>query len=63
MALDRKLNLALREIDRTDMLNEEKYTEDEILDIIVNDSGQIERLLKDKEYTEIIERLKEGGLI
>jgi hypothetical protein len=63
MSLDDKLNLALREIDRTDMLNESRYTEDEILDIIVNDSGQIERLLRDKEYSEIIERLREGGLI
>jgi len=63
MSLDKRLNLALREIERTDMLNEDRYTEDEILDIIVNDSGQIEKLLRDKEYTEIIERLREGGLI
>ena len=45
------------------MLNENRYTEDEILDIIMNDSGQIEKLLRDKEYSEIIERLREGGLI
>ncbi len=63
MSLDRKLNLALKEIERTDMLNEDRYTEDEILDIIMSDSGQIERLLRDKEYSEIIERLREGGLI
>jgi hypothetical protein len=63
MSLDKRLNLALREIERTEMLNEDRYTEDEILDIIMSDSGQIERLLKDKEYTEIIERLREGGLI
>jgi hypothetical protein len=63
MSLDKRLNLALREIERTDMLNEDRYTEDEILDIIVSDSGRIERLLRDKEYTEIIERLREGGLI
>ena len=63
MSLSKKFDLALKEIDRTDMLNEDRYTEDEVLDIIVNDSGQIERLLKDKEYSEIIERLREGGLI
>jgi len=63
MSLSKKFDLAMREIDRTDMLSENRYTEDEILDIIMNDSGQIERLLRDKEYSEIIERLREGGLI
>jgi len=63
MTINKKLDLALREIDRTDMLNENKYTEDEILDIIVNDAEQIEKLSRDKEYSDIIERLKEGGLI
>lgn len=63
MSIDKKLNLTLREIERSDMLNENRYTEDEILDIIMNDSGQIEKLLRDKEYSEIIERLREGGLI
>lgn len=62
MSLDRKLNLALREIDRTDMLNEEKYTEDEILDMIIDDSEQIEKLSRDNEYLKIIKRLKEGIL-
>jgi hypothetical protein len=62
MSLDRKLNLALREIDRTDMLNEDRYTEDEILDMIIDDSEKIERLERDKEYLEIIKRLKEGIL-
>jgi len=62
MSLDDKLNLALREIDRTDMLNEDRYTEDEILDIITNDTEQIEKLSRDKEYLEIIKRLKEGIL-
>jgi hypothetical protein len=62
MSIDRKLNLALREIDRTDMLNEERYTEDEILDMIIDDSEKIERLERDKEYLEIIKRLKEGIL-
>jgi hypothetical protein len=61
MSLD-KLNLALREIDRTDMLNEDRYTEDEILDIITNDTEQIEKLSRDKEYLEIIKRLREGIL-
>jgi hypothetical protein len=63
MSLDRKLNLALREIERSDMLNESRYTEDEILNIITNDSGQIEKLLRDKEYSQIIEKLREGGLV
>lgn len=63
MSIDKKLNLTLREIELSDMLNENRYTEDEILDIIMNDSGQIEKLLRDKEYSEIIERLREGGLI
>jgi hypothetical protein len=62
MSLDRKLNLALREIDRTDMLNEERYTEDEILDMIIDDSEQIEKLSRDNEYLKIIKRLKEGIL-
>lgn len=62
MSLDRKLNLALREIDRTDMLNEDRYTEDEILDIITNDNEQIEKLSRDREYLEIIKRLREGIL-
>jgi hypothetical protein len=62
MSLDRKLNLALREIERTDMLNEDRYTEDEILDMIIDDSEKIERLERDKEYLEIIKRLKEGIL-
>jgi hypothetical protein len=61
MSLD-KLNLALREIDRTDMLNEDRYTEDEILDMITNDTEQIEKLSRDKEYLEIIKRLREGIL-
>ena len=62
MSLDRKLNLALREIDRTDMLSEDRYTEDEILDMITNDTEQIEKLSRDKEYLEIIKRLREGIL-
>ena len=57
MSIDKKLNLTLREIERSDMLNENRYTEDEILDIIMNDSGQIEKLLRDKEYSEIIENV------
>jgi hypothetical protein len=62
MSLDDRLNLALREIDRTDMLNEERYTEDEILDMIIDDSEQIEKLSRDNEYLKIIKRLKEGIL-
>ncbi len=62
MTLDRKLNVVLREIDRTDMLSEERYTEDEILDMIIDDSEKIEKLSKDNEYLKIIKRLKEGIL-
>jgi len=64
MLLSDKLKLAIREVEYIDLLSESKrYTEEELLDIMLDNPDMEKRLAQDLEYAEIIERFKEGGLI
>lgn len=59
-----KLKMAMREVEFTDLLTEEKrYTDEELLDVLIENPGVGDRLAQDEQYAEIIEKLKEGGLI
>jgi hypothetical protein len=60
--IDLILERALKEIDRTDMLNEQ-FSEEEIFDILTKNPKKEKELMKNKKYAKIIKRLKEGGLI
>lgn len=62
--IDFILERALKEIAKTDLLNEsERYTDEELLDMVVKDPEKEESLIQDDGYADIIKRLKEGGLI
>ena len=59
-----RLLLAIKEVEFTDMLSEsKKYTEEELLDIIIDNPSFEEKLVQNDEYANIIEKFREGGLI
>jgi len=62
--LSDRLKMAIEEVEFTDLLSENKrYTDEELLDILIDSTRVGERLAQDEQYAEIIEKLKEGGLI
>ena len=63
MFVDERLSMALKEIERTDMLNEKNYTETQLLDILIKNPKKKKELSKNKVYAKIIKRFEEGGLI
>lgn len=63
MFLDERLSMALKEIERSDMLSEKNYTEAQLLDILLKNPKKKKELSKNKEYAKIIKRFEEGGLI
>ena len=63
MFLDDRLNMAIKEIERSDMLNEKNYTESQLLDILLKNPKKEKELSKNKEYAKLIARFREGGLI
>lgn len=59
-----KLGMAIREVEFTDLLKENKrYTDEELLDILIDNPGIEDKFAQDEQYVDIIEKLKEGGLI
>ncbi len=56
--------MAIREVEFTDLLKENKrYTDEELLDILIDNPGIEDKFAQDEQYVDIIEKLKEGGLI
>lgn len=56
--------MAIREVEFTDLLTEEKqYTDEELLDVLIENPGIEDRLAQNERYADVIEKLKEGGLI
>jgi hypothetical protein len=52
-----------KEIEHNDkVMNDEVYTEEEIMEKILEDPKNIKKI-KDKRLNDIVERLKEGGLL
>ena len=59
-----KLDLALREIEYTDrILYENTYTDEELLEYLIDNPNKISNLENDDRYAETISKYKEGGLI
>jgi len=63
MFLDERLNMTIKEIERTDLLSEKNYTESQLLDILIKNPKKEKELSKNKEYAKLIKRFKEGGLL
>jgi hypothetical protein len=63
MFLDDRLNMTIKEIERSDMLDEANYTESQLLDILMKNPKKEKELSKNKVYAKLIKRFKEGGLI
>lgn len=62
--MNKKLSLAIKEIEKIDLLFEEKrYTEEQLLDILLKYPKREKKFAEDKEYAKIIDGLKEGGLL
>jgi predicted GTPase len=62
--LSDRLKMAIKEVEFTDLLTENKrYTDDELLDILIDNPGIEDKFAQDEQYVDIIEKLKEGGLI
>lgn len=60
----KKLELAWREIEYTDgLLSEETFTDEELLDHIIQNPSKINNLKTDGRYRKTILKFKEGGLI
>lgn len=59
-----RLELAWREIEFTDsLLSEETFTEEELLDHLIQNPSKINDLKMDSRYHKTILKFKEGGLI
>jgi hypothetical protein len=63
MFFDEKLNMTIKEIERSDMLDEANYTESQLLDILMKNPKKKKELSKNKAYAKLIKRFEEGGLI
>ncbi len=58
-----RLDLAWKEIEYTDKLLCETYTDEELLDYLIDNPNEINVLETDDRYAESIGKFKEGGLI
>jgi hypothetical protein len=58
-----KLEMVWREIEYTDSLLLETFTEEELLDYLAENPKKINKLEEDNRYSEIIAKFKEGGLL
>jgi len=60
----KKLDLAWREIEYTDsLLSEETFTDEKLLDHLIQNPSEINNLKTDSRYRRAILKFEEGGLI
>ena len=52
-----------KEIEYTDSLLLETFTDEELLDYLTENPKEINKLEKDNRYSEAIDKFKEGGLL
>ena len=58
-----RLDLALSEIEYTDKILCEAYTDEELLDYLIDNPNEISNLETDDRYADSIGKFKEGGLL
>ena len=58
-----KLEMVWKEIEYTDSLLLETFTDEELLDYLTENPKEINKLEKDNRYSEAIDKFKEGGLL